>query len=100
MPKGAGTSNGSYAYLLQYGYNNITTATNTGSLQYNLSTPLSGYFEGGSSRDQGTSGYFWAADRRDNYNMYNLYLYGQSSVTAQNYSNRAYGSSVRCIVKP
>ncbi|MBQ8156428.1 hypothetical protein IJ101_01430, partial [Candidatus Saccharibacteria bacterium] len=63
-----------------------------------LSTPLSGYFVGGSASYQGTTGYFWSSTRYDSFNIYRLLVYS-SNVYPQSYGNRGYGISVRCLLQ-
>jgi uncharacterized protein (TIGR02145 family) len=100
-PKGwrmpTGNTSGEYGALLT-AYNNNQTATDTGSLQYNLSTPLFGYFFDGSAVNQGTYGYFWSSTRGGNSSMYVLYV-GSSLVYPQNHYTRVNGRSVRCLLR-
>ena len=94
MPTGG--SSGEYNSLYGY-YNTTQTATNTASLQYNLSTPLSGYFDSGSAYSQGSNGYFWSSTRYNVNLMYDLYV-GSGSVYPTISSYRYYGISMRCLL--
>ena len=71
-------------------------ATNTNSLQYNLSTPLSGLYSSSSASDQGIDGLWWSSTFSSSYSMHVL------NVTQINvYSsglNRIYGYSMRCLM--
>ena len=92
MPTGGNT--GEY-YALAQKYTN--TATETNSLQYNLSTPLSG-FCGSSASYQGNYGYWWSSTYNDNYYMYYLSV-DPTSVSPYNYSLiRNNGLSMRCLM--
>ena len=97
MPTGD-QANGSYYYLFNTGYSGNKTATNSGSLQYNLSTPLSGYFNAGKANNQSYYGYFWSSSRYNGSNMYYLYV-NASDVTPQDVNIRHNGYSVRCMIK-
>ncbi|MBQ2660579.1 hypothetical protein IJF93_00685, partial [Candidatus Saccharibacteria bacterium] len=85
-------------YLFNTGYSGNKTATNSGSLQYNLSTPLSGYFNAGKANNQSYYGYFWSSSRYNGSNMYYLYV-NASDVTPQDVNIRHNGYSVRCMIK-
>ncbi|MBQ9018206.1 hypothetical protein IJ117_00370 [Candidatus Saccharibacteria bacterium] len=74
---------------------NLNEAT---SLQYKLSTPLSGIFINGLAYDQDTGGYFWSSARSDNAYMYYLYVTA-TGVNPQNNNTRDDGYSVRCVLK-
>ncbi len=74
---------------------NLTDVT---SLQYKLSTPLSGFFSNGSAGGQGTNGYFWSSARSSNAGMYGLYV-SATGVIPQSSDNRYYGFLVRCVLK-
>ncbi|MBR3253834.1 InlB B-repeat-containing protein, partial [Candidatus Saccharibacteria bacterium] len=92
-------NSGEYAALLT-AYNNNETATDTGSLQYNLSTPLSGHFYYGSAYLQDLYGRFWSSTRHDGSYMY--YLYVSSSYVNPQYGysgDRDYGFPVRCLLQ-
>ena len=92
------TSNtgGEYDALLT-AYNNNKTATDSGSLQYNLSTPLSGHFYDSSARGQGSYGYFWSSTWNHTYRMRRLYVYS-TGADPSSYYERYYGYSVRCLL--
>ena len=98
MPTGGPT--GEYLTLAQkYG----STATETNSLQYNLSTPLSGYYTGRGASGQGGEhgyGYYWSSTYRDYYYMDYLDV---SSATVNLFgsygrTDRYFGRSMRCLV--
>ncbi|MBR3157430.1 hypothetical protein IKF20_03360 [Candidatus Saccharibacteria bacterium] len=94
MPTGSTAGEHGILYNI---YNTTTTATDTASLQYNLSTPLSGCFYSGSAYNQGTYGFFWSSTRYDN--SYTYYLYAKSSAAYPTYNDRSYGRSIRCVLK-
>ena len=95
MPTGG--SSGEYKALYSH-YSTTQTATDPASLQYNLSTPLSGDFYDGSAYDQGYYGYFWSSTRYSNYRMYRLYV-DSGSVDPTRYDDRYDGGvSVRCVL--
>ena len=80
-------------------YNTTRIATDTASLQYNLSTPLSGYFyKDGSALNQGTAGYFWSSTREYDYSMYSFNV-SSSNVYPSSGNYRYNGQSIRCILK-
>ena len=106
----AGTSSGNAAEdICPYGWR-LPTGGSSGEFQalyttyssnYNnfvdaLSTPLSGCFNNGKARSQGSYGYFWSSTRDNTTTMYRLFV-DSSSVSPQRYGNRNYGYSVRCI---
>ena len=104
MPGGSSTINltanpptGEFQNLYNY-YSTTQTATDTNSLQYNLSLPLSGFFGDGSAYDQGSNGGWWSSTRSSNRSMYNLYV-NASNVNPADYSNRSYGNSLRCVAQ-
>ncbi len=92
MPTGGNT--GEYYKLAQkYG----SDATNTNSLQYNLSTPLSGGYYGSAASFQGSYGYWWSSTYYDSFYVYGLSVNPTS--VYPNYSGyRIYGRSVRCLM--
>ena len=94
MPTGG--SSGEYSSLYGY-YNTTQTATDTASLQYNLSTPLSGYFYSGSANDRGTDGNFWSSTRYSDYSMYGLHV-NSGNVYPTNRYSRYFGVSMRCLL--
>ena len=94
MPTGGG--GGEYATLYSH-YNTTQTATDPASLQYNLSTPLSGYYYGSSAGDRGHRGNFWSSTRLNGSSMYSLYVNG-SIVLPSSHLDRLYGLSMRCVV--
>ena len=96
MPTTSTTSAGEYRALLT-AYNNNQTATDSGSLQYNLSTPLSGYFYSGSATNQGSYGRFWSSTWNGSTSMYRLGVTA-SSVAPIGSGTRNYGHSVRCLL--
>ncbi|MBQ3432690.1 hypothetical protein IJG22_00090, partial [Candidatus Saccharibacteria bacterium] len=92
MPTGGST--GEYYSLAQkYG----SDASNTNSLQYNLSTPLSGYYYGSSAYGQGSYGYWWSSTYYSSNLMYGLSV-GPTYVTPHGNDGRGYGQSMRCLM--
>ena len=92
MPTGGNT--GEYSTLAQK-YTNIAIETN--SLQYNLSTPLSGYCYGSSAYYQGSSGDWWSSTYSISYDMYSLGV-GSTNVSLYSSNKRNYGLSMRCLM--
>ena len=92
MPTGAST--GEYLVLAQkYG----KTATETDSLQYNLSTPLSGYY-GNSASYQDSGGEWWSSTYGIRLSMNGLYVNPTNVITGDGGSERDLGLSMRCLV--
>ena len=92
MPTGGNT--GEYSKLAQkYG----SDATNNNSLQYNLSTPLSGYYVGNAASNQGSYGYWWSSTYYGSNYMYNLYV-NPTFVNPYYYYSRNDGRSMRCLM--
>ena len=92
MPTGGNT--GEYFTLAQkYG----SDAANTNSLQYSLSTPLSGYYFGSSASNQGSSGYWWSFTYDAGSSMYSLYV-SPTNVYPNDTSSRRGGLSMRCLM--
>ncbi|MBR3353106.1 hypothetical protein IKG49_00685 [Candidatus Saccharibacteria bacterium] len=92
MPTGGKT--GEYSTLAQK-YTN--TATETNSLQYNLSTPLSGDYHGNAASVQGSYGIWWSSTYDSSDHMYRLGV-EPTYVDPNNSSNRFYGQSMRCLL--
>ena len=92
MPTG-GTTGEYYALAQKYG----STATETNSLQYNLSTPLSGYYSGSAAYTQGSYGSWWSSTYGSGYNVY-LLLVNPTYVVPSSSSSRSDGRSMRCLV--
>ena len=91
MPTGGST--GEYLALAQkYG----SDATNTNSLQYNLSTPLSGYYYASWAEGQGIYGRWWSSTYNSGWSMYDLYV-NPTAANPDSY-NRNDGHPVRCLV--
>ena len=93
------TGNSSGEYIGIYNIYTNRTATNTNSVQYRLSTPLSGYFHDGSVHNQGTYGYFWSSTYVSSNSMYNL-LVEPYYAFPQDYRGRNDGLPMRCILSP
>ena len=74
-------------------------AASSSSLQYNLSTPLSGYYTSGSASSQGSVGGFWSSTFGGSSNtMLDLYVFSsQLSPSFSAYKN--IGRSLRCVKK-
>ncbi len=92
MPTGGNTGE-YYALAEKYG----STATETNSLQYNLSTPLSGNYNGSSAYGQGSNGSWWSSTYDDSYLMHDLVV-TPTSVYPGGLDYRNYGLSMRCLV--
>ena len=92
------TGGGSGEYLALYNkYNTTMDATDSASLQYNLSTPLSGYYYNSSAIVQGDWGFWWSSTYGGGYNMYLLYVDSTYVDPDLNY-NRNNGNTMRCLV--
>ena len=94
MPTGGST--GEYQSLA--GKYTSTTATDSSSLQYNLSTPLSGYFLDSSAHGRGNSGLFWSSTFVLWDYMYSLYLGPTHMNPSLSSGHSNFGSSIRCLV--
>ena len=92
MPTG-GNSGEYYALAQKYG----NDATNTNSLQYNLSTPLSGDYESSSVYDQGSRGYWWSSTFGNSFGMLGLHV-ELTNVLPSGGNTRSYGRSMRCLM--
>ena len=92
MPTGGNT--GEY-YALTQKYGN--DATNTNSLQYNLSTPLSGEYESSSVHDQGSHGYWWSSTFDNSFGMSGLRV-EPTNVLPSGGNPRSCGRSMKCLV--
>jgi uncharacterized protein (TIGR02145 family) len=92
MPTGGST--GEYLKLAQK-YD--SDASNTNSLQYNLSTPLSGFYYYSSAYNQGSNGSWWSSTYYNSLNMYSLYVY-PTNVSPNGNTNRNAGRSMRCLM--
>ncbi|MBQ8156586.1 hypothetical protein IJ101_02250, partial [Candidatus Saccharibacteria bacterium] len=96
MPTGG--SSGEYQALATAITGETSDYIETTDVQTALSTPLSGYFNGGSAYRQGSYGYFWSSTRHDVNYMYYLSV-DSSDVFPQVYDRRYYGYSVRCLLR-
>ena len=83
-------------------------ATSASSFQYNLSTPLSGFFSSGSAGSQGTFGAFWSSSQYPGNAQIGYVAMAVMTTRADNVyasgeylpqSMRAHGRSVRCVKK-
>ena len=93
MPTG-GTA-GEYSILAQeYG----STATETNSLQYNLSTPLSGTYTYNSTGSQGSGGVWWSSTYIGPGGVYIMNLPSADVIVLSGGGSRMYGFSIRCLV--
>ena len=94
MPTGGSSSDSEYDALYTNGYSANDTKYKTA-----LSTPLSGYFRGGSAKGQGSYGNFWSSTHgfSGNY-MSMLYVYSSGAYPADRYNNRYDGISLRCLL--
>ena len=93
MPTGGST--GEYQSLA--GKYTSTTATDSSSLQYNLSTPLSGYFLNSSAYGRGDYSLFWSSTFLFWGYMNGLYV-RPTNVNPSLSSGCNYGASLRCLV--
>jgi hypothetical protein len=91
MPTGGST--GEY-YALAQKYGNLATKTN--SLQYNLSTPLSGYYINSSPDNRNLLGYLWSSTYSNR--MKNNFLGTSPSAVDSVSIPRISGLSMRCLV--
>ena len=92
MPTGGNT--GEYYSLAQkYG----SDASNTNSLQYNLSTPLSGYYYGSSALGQGSYGGWWSSTYVGSNYVYRLGVYPTNVYPDDGYGRNS-GLSMRCLM--
>ena len=92
MPTGGNTGE-NFALAQKYG----SDASSNNSLQYNLSTPLSGYYSGSSAYIQGSYGRWQSSTYIDSYNMGDLEV-NSTSVYPGGLSNRSSGLSMRCLM--
>ena len=93
MPTGGRT--GEYQSLA--GKYTSITATDSSSLQYNLSTPLSGYFSFSSAFHQGSGGHFHSSTF-ENESFMHLLGVGSSGMNPASDGRRVVGFSIRCLV--
>ena len=89
MPTG---NSGEYQTL--YSNSSYNTYTNYRSA---LRLPLSGYFNNGSARNQGSNGYWWSSTRSNNGSMYGLTAI-TSGIYPADIDYRNVGFSVRCVL--
>ncbi len=94
MPTGG--SNGEY-YKLFNKYSTTQDATSTASLQYNLSTPLSGLYISSSALNQGSGGYWWSSTYYNDFNLYILVVSSTEVDPGSGYT-RYGGVTMRCLV--
>ncbi len=73
------------------------TYTDASSLQYILSTPISGYSRI-NAYSQGLTADFWSSTRYNNYHVYYMTIYS-AKILSQYYNYRYEGRSIRCILK-
>ena len=90
-------SSGEYLALLRQ-YNTTTIATNTASLQYNISVALSGDFDDATQSSLGTYVRFWSSTYFNAERMNSLDA-DPNSVNSSGNRLRSRGSSLRCILK-
>ena len=91
-----GGPNGEYQELFSK-YNTTQDATDSTSMQYNLSTSLSGSYYNEWANYQNSYGYWWSSTYDVASNMRKL-LISPTSVVANSYFDRAMGTTVRCLV--
>ena len=75
----------------------INTATDSDSFQYNLSTPLSGYYLDSSASYQGSYGSWWSSTYDSSGSMHVMDV-SPTYVSSSDYNDRYYGLSMRCLV--
>ena len=92
MPTG-GDSGEYYTLSQMYG----SDATDTNSLQYNLSTSLSGYYVSSSAGNQGSFGEWWSSTYYNSDSMYHLHVV-PTNVSPHGIDNSNYGLSMRCLI--
>ena len=92
MPTGRNA--GEYSTLAQK-YTN--TATEANSLQYNLSTPLSGSYNGSAASGQGSYGHWWSSTYESSNSMYYLNM-NPANVNPSLSISRSSGQSMRCLM--
>ena len=88
-------SGGEYTTLYNK-YNTTEDSANSASLQYNLSTSLSGYYYGSSANSQGSWGSWWLSTYYMSYYMYTLEVNSARVNSYHDYRNA--GHSMRCLV--
>ncbi len=93
MPTG-GDSGEYYTLAQKYG----SDATNTNSLQYNLSTPLSGRYSSSYAYDQGSNGLWWSSSTFGDSNYMHSLEVNPITVYRSISHNRYYGQSMRCLM--
>ena len=106
MPSDNGGTNGDYLTLcsaIKEGNEGCTgeawnamSITDSTSMQYQLSTPLSGRYDSGTAYWQGTNGYFWSTTYSSGASM-RYFLITSSSVYPLRINSRPNGKSVRCV---
>ena len=74
-------------------YNNYSSSS---AMQGTPAFVLSGYRNGSSTYNQGSYGFYWSSTAYSSASAYSLYLYS-SSVSPQDYNNKYYGFTVRCV---
>ena len=75
----------------------INTATDSDSFQYNLSTPLSGYYLNSSASYQGSYGSWWSSTYDSSGSMHVMDV-SPTYVSSSDHNDRYYGLSMRCLV--
>ncbi len=103
MPSDNGGNNGDYLTLCStikgsacQNVENTMSAIEATSMQYQLSTPLSGGYYNGTAFRQGTNGRFWSTSYRNSSNVWIL-TSSLAEVSPQNFHTRSIGKSVRCV---
>ena len=91
------TSSSSGEYQALYGSYSSASEGQAVAFRNALSTPLSGGFNNGSAINQGSYGYFWSSTWSNTYGMYYLYV-NSSGVGPSSYTDRGFGTSLRCVL--
>ena len=94
MPTGGDATTEYYALVQEY----VIDATNTNSIQYNLSTPLSGYYYDSSTSSQNYNGNWWSSTYVSEYFMNYLYVTPTSAYPNYWGDPRSIGISMRCLM--
>ncbi|MBR3169225.1 hypothetical protein IKF23_02180, partial [Candidatus Saccharibacteria bacterium] len=105
MPSDNGGTNGDYLALCSAIKGSACTgdawntmvATDSASLQYQLSTPLSGDYNYGTAYRQGTYGVFWSTTYYSGPNMWFLVVNSSGVHPQDDSGRRTNGKSVRCV---
>ena len=95
---------GVYGYSTAAGYNQNNRAAINKVMSLPLSVPFAGYYEwtNGALNNRGSTGYYWsstATSSDSGTNAYDLNVYYGGYLYPQNYNNKTYGLTVRCVAE-